>query len=903
MVYAISVTFFFSLSPQAGAIGGNYSWNSDGTISVSGSPYLSNGTISPQHGKWVLTSDTRANLGQGACSYGSGANSSGSLIFTVDKSKNQINFSSFSSSSGSQSCAPGSAFQTGPSTIGGKPSTPTNTDPQSCDDYRATNPTLGTACGQGMTYASQGLDAGNSACDKDRIGGGGSNGVSAADLLTACKLGVKLGVAQALTTQFASIKTAACSGESGGTAASCMSSFDSNLQACVNSANGDPQKVKDCMKTKYPSLASQIDALNTGGKNDPTCVSTVPGIGWLMCPVLDAMAGVADGIWGALQQLLEADPLLITNSDGSPSSYFRVWQMLLSIANVILVIAFLFIIYSQLTSAGISNYGIKKMLPKLLIVAILINASFYLASAMVDIFNVFGRSLYSIFKGVYTQIADPMVGWDKFANLIAAIIAAGAGGGLLVAGIAIAGGAEVALFLLIPIVLSAVIGVLIALITLMFRQAAIPLLAILSPIALACLLLPNMEQWFTRWRKAFFAMLLLYPIAAVLFGGLQLAGKVIASAPGTSVFSLITALVIMMIPPFMLPFIAAKAEGFLGQMNSKLTGSANRLTSAVKNWSDGRAENSKARYDAAAIRTNKNGRPILRDRLRGIRRNFQGRKNIRDMQTAGYKKQSQANLNEGFMAQSEAIADKMDEQGMKTAAGYTRTIGASMASKAEGEEVEQYLIQHKSKHGATGITQAVDAMKEAIENNNVAMARAMQQYLANAGAPGVQALNKVYEDSKVGSKLGEVKVNADGSREFGEMRKSLGGDALSMGIKSKSAAIDKYFTEKEANNRSFSQISNDSSTYTALNAVELAGQKNLDGLIASGKITQQMAAAIMQNQNATAQAGLGNVAALQQLAGQAVPSPAATQIVPGEPKLRGGPVATESGFLRPRDMK
>ena len=65
-------------------------------------------------------------------------------------------------------------------------------------------------------------------------------------------------------------------------------------------------------------------------------------------------------------------------------------------ANIIFIIGFLIIVFSQLTSFGVSNYGIKRLLPKIIIAAILVNVSFYICAIAVDLSNILGNSLRGI---------------------------------------------------------------------------------------------------------------------------------------------------------------------------------------------------------------------------------------------------------------------------------------------------------------------------------------------------------------------------------------------------------------------------------------------------------------------------------------------------------------------------
>lgn len=75
-------------------------------------------------------------------------------------------------------------------------------------------------------------------------------------------------------------------------------------------------------------------------------------------------------------------------------------------ANVAFIVVFLIIIFSQVSNVGINNYGIKRMLPKLLIAAILVNISFYVCAIMVDLSNLLGAGLVEL-------IQRPQAGWRQ----------------------------------------------------------------------------------------------------------------------------------------------------------------------------------------------------------------------------------------------------------------------------------------------------------------------------------------------------------------------------------------------------------------------------------------------------------------------------------------------------------
>jgi len=61
---------------------------------------------------------------------------------------------------------------------------------------------------------------------------------------------------------------------------------------------------------------------------------------------------------------------------------------------------FFAIIFSQATSIGITNYGIKRLLPRLILIAIATNISYFICSVLIDAFNILGVGITSLFAAV-----------------------------------------------------------------------------------------------------------------------------------------------------------------------------------------------------------------------------------------------------------------------------------------------------------------------------------------------------------------------------------------------------------------------------------------------------------------------------------------------------------------------
>lgn len=101
-----------------------------------------------------------------------------------------------------------------------------------------------------------------------------------------------------------------------------------------------------------------------------------------------------------------------------------------------------------------------------------------------------------------------------------------AGVGVIVSGAALA--SWVSFATLVPLLIAGFVAVIVLLFILIARQALIILLIVLSPLAFVAFLLPNTAKLFESWRKAFVAMLIIYPIASLIYSMSILASGILA---------------------------------------------------------------------------------------------------------------------------------------------------------------------------------------------------------------------------------------------------------------------------------------------------------------------------------------------------------------------------------------
>lgn len=314
----------------------------------------------------------------------------------------------------------------------------------------------------------------------------------------------------------------------------------------------------------------------------------IESLGWAICPVSTFLAGNMDWLYGKLNDSLETQPLNVTDNK---SGLYLAWNIMLGFANAAFIIAFLVIIYSQVTSAGISNYGIKKMLPRLAIAAVLVNISYYICAFAIDLSNISGHALQDVFMQIRTTVLTTghssggsieVFTWE---NLTALILSGGAAAVGIRAFLVGEGGVlSSAIILLLPVLLGALLAVLMVVLVLAARHALIVILTIISPLAFVCYLLPGTEKWFEKWRKMFMTMLIFFPAFSLLFGGSQLAAAAILQNAST-IIEVILGLAVQIIALPLTPFLFKLSGGILNRIAGIVNNPNKGLIDRTRNWS------------------------------------------------------------------------------------------------------------------------------------------------------------------------------------------------------------------------------------------------------------------------------------------------------------------------------
>ena len=345
-----------------------------------------------------------------------------------------------------------------------------------------------------------------------------------------------------------------------------------------------------------PGLTENVYAEPAETVSTTTCEDSLGSLGWLVCPGTGKISEAVDFLYDKLEGVLEINP--VKKEDGSP--IYEIWKYFQGVTNILFIVFLLVVVFSQITGVGITNYGVKKALPKLIIAAVLVNLSFYICSLAVDVSNIFGEGIRGLFESIpnSTNIAIEGAGAVDKGVALSEMYSAMAGGTALT----IAGGAIVfetgAIWMLIPLALGALVSVVIGIITIAMRQAVVTLLIMIAPLAMVAYILPNTEMWFRKWRHLLFQMLIFYPAFSLLFGASSVAGWAIIVSSQNG-FGILIGVAVQIFPLFFSWSLMKMSGTFLSTINSKLTALANKPLTGVRGWADSHRQLTRQKHLAA----------------------------------------------------------------------------------------------------------------------------------------------------------------------------------------------------------------------------------------------------------------------------------------------------------------
>lgn len=341
----------------------------------------------------------------------------------------------------------------------------------------------------------------------------------------------------------------------GETCYSLYNEMKKTFPAYVNAINASVEETGDKAQDQNADSGDGSE----GDEEKDKCNAGFFGFGFLLCPGQNLLNLIIDFLYGIIENIL--DWRLLETSGSQIKSY---WEKFLSIANVILVIAFLIIIYSTATSDGLSNYDVKKMLPRIVILAVVINISFYVCAAIVDLCNIAGRGVMALLIG--TSPGGEGLGLGEKIGAVVSNVATGVAGGIA--------GVVAGVILFVSIGPPAVLALIVIILALIFRGVALTMMVIISPIAIALYLFPSaaMNKWHVKWRDAFIKMLLVYPMFMAVWGGSKLIASVTASTQNP-IIGFITSLICTIAPAVAIIPLFKMSGDVMGKATAAIAGS------------------------------------------------------------------------------------------------------------------------------------------------------------------------------------------------------------------------------------------------------------------------------------------------------------------------------------------
>lgn len=517
-----------------------------------------------------------------------------------------------------------------------------------------------------------------------------------------------------------------------------------------------PAEINACKQGQSAKIETPSDGDGGGEEEKNSC--GVDGIGWLVCPLMSFAGSLGDASYSAISYFLSIDSGIFDSK--SNGGLEQAWKFFRDIANAVFAVIFLWVIFSQISNVGVSNYGIKKILPRLIIGALLVNLSFYLCRLAVDLSNILGFSLKGVLEGAASGVGTQSAEVGTFNTLIV--------GGLALVGV----GLFIFLAVSIPTILALLLALLVVLVILIVRQAVVILLIAISPLAFAAWLLPNTENLFKKWVSMLRGLLIVFPVISLLYGAGKLAGVVLAAVgtndPNNPKETMqVAALAASILPLGATPFVIKSSLNSLGSIGAKIGGLSGAATGVLKNSAKNttRMNAAKARINdvknawksrsARKMAERRSGNTWLGEKSAKLREN--DNRFVRgagvvinpmralDRSSFGQK----IGLGEGERAAQEAY----DKNAMEKAErAITYQHGGDAVAALKDENADKYIriaaVNQLKSQGTYGADKIAEYLSAGGKVDSVSMAKSLTDMkgshagVAEAGAEALQALQK-----------------------------------------------------------------------------------------------------------------------------------------------------------------
>ena len=331
----------------------------------------------------------------------------------------------------------------------------------------------------------------------------------------------------------------------------------------------DGEGGKKCLETANLKISVEDTVSDNDSANDAKqsyCQENGGFLSWMLCPTIADGAATASGLLGSITDLTTTHKSIIEQFSDQGSAIYKAWSSFRNLANIGFVIMLLVVVFSQVTNLGISNYNIKKILPKLIITAVLVNFSYLILGVAIDLSHIIGNGIGSAIRTIAgeSMSAEASAQASSIVSKIAGMVT---GAGLIGGGVAIATTGPALILPVVLFVITTVISVFFGFVMLTIRQAAIIMVIVLAPLAMVLYALPNTAAVTKKYISTLKALLMLYPMFVLATSAGALASTIIIGT-STDMLMLIVGGLLNVLPYFAIPSMTSKSLAGLGAITS-----------------------------------------------------------------------------------------------------------------------------------------------------------------------------------------------------------------------------------------------------------------------------------------------------------------------------------------------
>ena len=503
------------------------------------------------------------------------------------------------------------------------------------------------------------------------------------------------------------------------------------------------QYSKFIYNTKDKTFSKRSDTKNirlSEGEIPTVRNCNIPWIGIVVCPLSNALASAIDDLYDAISSALVVTPLDINKefASGQQKPIYAIWSIVRNISNIVFIALFLVVIASYITGFGLSNYTIKKVFPRLIVTAIVVNLSLTICTLLIDLFNILGYSVADIFIKIQrTTMAESDFNSINAINWTALLATVYGAGGTF---IALNGGIIGSALLLLGSMAGALGTILGVVVMLSVRQAMVLILTVCSPLIFVLNLLPNTERWFKKWWGTFIKILAVFPIFSLIYGASQLASSIIIQTANDSFILILVGLIVKVVPFGLLFTIIKWSDSIMDNVTKSVTNRTKSLGEGLEGFFHRKQEIQKTQYESG----NLNGarryftpRGWGQSMNRARRRDEANLRTAKAQQEAFYAHRSSALDKNQRPANADANAEMSARAAEATANAFKAKLNASfntLSAKVEADllirDDKKKVIGMKNLNSFTNETEyqiASASLVKQIADNNLKATTAMVQ--------------------------------------------------------------------------------------------------------------------------------------------------------------------------------